>query len=414
MSGPADALARERLAALERDHLRRFLRRFEGAQGPRMTVDGRDVVVLASSNYLGLAAHPRVVEGAARAAREWGAAAGGSRLICGHLGLHDRLEERLAALVGFESALTFATGYQANATIIPALVGPGDLVVSDELAHASVVDGVRLSKAAVRVIPHNDVAALRAALDAGAPGAALGAETPGAPAGRTLVVLDGVYSMDGDVAPLRAMLAHARRAQAMVLLDDAHGIGVLGANGRGVLEHAGLGADDVDVLVGTLGKAIGSFGAFVACSRVVREYLLNVARGFVFSCALAPPALGAALAALDVLHDEPWRRLRVLEHASRLRGRLAEAGFDTGASETQIVPVLIGENAPTMALCEALLARGYFAQGIRWPSVARGTARLRLTALAEHDPRDLDAAVEALVDAASEVGVRVSTRARMA
>jgi len=405
VSGPADALARERLAGLERDHLRRFLRRFDGAQGPRMTVDGRDVVVLASSNYLGLAAHPRVIEGAARAAREWGAAAGGSRLICGHLGLHEELEERLAALVGFESALTFATGYQANATIIPALVGPGDVVVSDELAHASVVDGVRLSKATVRIVPHNDVAALRAALDSPA--------TDGT-GGRCLVVLDGVYSMDGDVAPLREMLAHARRAGAMVLLDDAHGVGILGANGRGVLEHAGLGAGDVDVLVGTLGKAIGSFGAFVACSRVVREYLLNVARGFVFSCALAPPALGAALAALDVLHEEPWRRVRVLEHAARLRRRIGDAGFDTGASATQIVPVVIGENAPTMALCEALLARGYFAQGIRWPSVARGTARLRLTTLAEHDPRDLDAAADALVDAAAEVGVRAAAQARMA
>ncbi|HEY2387559.1 MAG TPA: 8-amino-7-oxononanoate synthase [Candidatus Binatia bacterium] len=409
MSGPADALARERLAGLERDHLRRFLRRFDGAQGPRMTVDGRDVVVLASSNYLGLAAHPRVIEGAARAARDWGTAAGGSRLICGHLGLHEELEERLAALVGFESALTFATGYQANATIIPALVGPGDVVVSDELAHASVVDGVRLSKAAVRVVPHNDHAALSAALDHAASGAAAGGA-----GGRCLVVLDGVYSMDGDVAPLREMLAHARRAGAMVLLDDAHGIGVLGANGRGVLEHAGLGADDVDVLVGTLGKAIGSFGAFVACSRVVREYLLNVARGFVFSCALAPPALGAALAALAVLEEEPWRRIRVLEHAARLRRRVGDAGFDTGASETQIVPVLIGENAPTMALCEALLARGYYAQGIRWPSVARGTARLRLTALAEHEPRDLDAAADALVDAAAEVGVRAAPRVHMA
>jgi len=357
VSGPADALARERLADLERDHLRRFLRRFDGAQGPRMRVDGRDVVVLASSNYLGLAAHPRVVEGAARAAHEWGAAAGGSRLICGHLGLHEQLEERLAALVGCESALTFATGYQANATIIPALVGPGDVVVSDALAHASVVDGVRLSKAVVRIVPHNDIAALRAALDYAA--------STGGPGGRCLVVLDGVYSMDGDVAPLQEMLAHARRAGAMVLLDDAHGIGVLGANGRGVLEHAGLGAGDVDVLVGTLGKAIGSFGAFVGCSRVVREYLVNVARGFVFSCALAPPALGAALGALDVLDEEPWRRARVLEHAERLRRRLGGAGFDTGASETQIVPVLIGENAPTMALCEALLSRGYFAQGIR-------------------------------------------------
>jgi 8-amino-7-oxononanoate synthase len=404
VSRPADALARERLASLERDHLRRFLRRFDGAQGPRMRVDGRDVVVLASSNYLGLAAHPRVVEGAARAAREWGAAAGGSRLICGHLGLHEELEERLAALVAFESALTFATGYQANATIIPALVGPSDVVVSDELAHASVVDGVRLSKASVRIVPHNDAAALRAALDTAASGSG----------GRCLVVLDGVYSMDGDVAPLREMVAHARRAGAMVLIDDAHGVGVLGTNGRGVLEHVGLGAGDVDVLVGTLGKAIGSFGAFVACSRVVREYLLNVARGFVFSCALAPPALGAALAALDVLDEEPWRRVRVLEHAARLRRRVGDAGFDTGASATQIVPVLIGENAPTMALCEALLARGYFAQGIRWPSVARGTARLRLTALAEHDPRDLDAAVDALVDAAGEVGVRATPRARMA
>ncbi len=400
MSGPAEALAREHLAALERDHLRRSLRRFEGLQGPRMTVDGRPVVVLASSNYLGLAGHPRVVEGAARAAREWGAAAGGSRLICGHLALHEQLEDRLAALLGFESALTFATGYQANATIIPALVGAGDLVVCDELAHASAIDGVRLAKASVRVLPHNDATALAAALDA--------------PARRRLVVVDGVYSMDGDIAPLRQIVAHARRARAMVLLDDAHGIGVLGDHGRGVLEHAGLGADDVDVLVGTLGKAIGSFGAFVACSRLVREYLLNVARGFVFSCALAPPAVGAALAALDVLQDEPWRRARVLAHAARVRRRAAVAGFDTGASRTQIVPVLIGENAPTMALCEALLARGYFAQGIRWPSVARGTARLRLTALADHDPRDLDAAVDALADAAAEVGVTTAPSTRMA
>jgi 8-amino-7-oxononanoate synthase len=400
MNGPADTLARERLAALERNHLRRSLRRFEGLQGPRMSVDGREVVVLASSNYLGLAAHPVVVEGAVRAARDWGAAAGGSRLICGHLALHEQLEEALAALLGFESALVFATGYQANASIIPALVGRGDLVVSDELAHASVVDGVRLAKAEVRVFRHNDPAALAAALDA--------------PAGRRLVVVDGVYSMDGDIAPLREIVGHARRANAMVLLDDAHGIGILGSNGRGVLEHAGLGAEDVDVLVGTLGKALGSFGAFVACSRLVREYLLNVARGFVFSCALAPPALGAALAALEVLRDEPWRRRQLLEHAARLRTRVGAAGFDTGASRTQIVPVLIGENQPTMALCEALLARGYFAQGIRWPSVARGTARLRLTALCDHDPRDLDAAVDALVEAAAEVGVAAGTAGRMA
>ncbi len=397
---PADALARERLAALEREHLRRSLRRFEGAQAPRMSVDGREVVVLASSNYLGLAAHPRVVEGAAHAARTWGAAAGGSRLICGHLALHEELEERLAALVGSESALVFATGYQANATIIPALVGPGDLVVSDELAHASVVDGVRLAKAEVRVFRHSDPAALADALSA--------------PARRRLVVVDGVYSMDGDIAPLRQIVECARHAEAMVLLDDAHGIGVLGARGRGVLEHAGLGAGDVDVLVGTLGKALGSFGAFVACSRPVREYLLNVARGFVFSCALAPPALGAALAALQVLDDEPWRRARLHDHAARLRACVGAAGFDTGASQTQIIPVLIGENAPTMALCEALLTRGYFAQGIRWPSVARGPARLRLTAPSDHDPPHPHAPVNALVDAAAEVGVAPKSGPRMA
>lgn len=382
------AVAAETLAAIRARGTHRRMRVLAGAQAPRMQVDGREVLLFAGSNYLDLAAHPEVTEAAARAARDWGCAAGGSRLINGNLALHEELEAELATFLGVEAALVFATGYQANLGVIPALVGPGDAVVSDALVHASIIDGCRLSRAAVQVFAHGDPAALEEQLAAAA-----------AANRRTLVVLDGVYSMDGDRAPLAPMLAAARRHGALVLLDDAHGIGCLGAGGRGSAEAAGIAAGELDVLVGTLGKALGSFGAFVAGPAALRELLVNAARSFIFSCALAPPQVAAARAALALVAREPWRRERLQRNAARLRGGLAARGISTAPSETHIVPVRIGDNARTMAVCEALLAQGFYTQGIRHPSVPEGSARLRVTAMASHAETEIDALVAAIGDA---------------
>jgi len=384
-----DDIAHERLDAIRARGTHRRMRLLDGVQAPRMLVEGREVLLFAGSNYLDLAGHPAVTEAAARAARDYGCAAGGSRLINGNLSIHERLEEELAAFLGTESALVFSTGYMANAGVIPSLVGPGDAVVSDALVHASLIDGCRLARAAVYVFAHGDADALDARL----------AEVRAAHR-RVLVVLDGVYSMDGDVAPLDRLVPIAKRHGAVLLLDDAHGIGTLGANGRGSAEQLGVGLDreGVDVLVGTLGKALGSFGAFVAGPASLRELLVNVARPFIFSCALAPPQVEAARAALRLLATEPWRRAQLQANAARLRNRLATHGISTAPSTTQIVPVVLGENAAAMATCERLLERGFYAQGIRWPSVPEGTARLRITPMATH----LGAEIDALADAIAE------------
>ena len=385
------AVAAETLAAIRARGTHRRMRVLEGAQAPRMIVDRREVLLFAGSNYLDLAAHPEVTEAAARAARDWGCAAGGSRLINGNLALHEALEDELAAFLGVEAALAFSTGYQANLGVIPALVGPGDAVVSDALVHASIIDGCRLSRASVAVFAHGDADALAARLAEVAPAHR-----------RTLVALDGVYSMDGDRAPLAAMLAAARRAGALVLLDDAHGIGCLGAGGRGSAELEGVPLAEVDVLVGTLGKALGSFGAFVAGSAALRELLVNAARSFIFTCALAPPQVAAARAALRLVEREPWRREQLQRNAARLRAGLAARGISTAPSDTHIVPVRIGDNARTMAVCEALLARGFYAQGIRHPSVPEGTARLRITPMATHTEAEIDALVAAVAASLAE------------
>jgi 7-keto-8-aminopelargonate synthetase-like enzyme len=264
-------------------------------------------------------------------------------------------------------------------------VGEGDVVVSDALNHASIIDGARLSRADVRVFPHGDLEALDACLrDACASDA------------RVLLAVDGLYSMDGDFAPLAEMVTLAKRWGAMVLLDDAHGMGCLGAGGRGSAEHLGV-ASGIDVHLGTLGKALGSFGAFVAGSAKLRELLVNVSRSFIFSCALAPPQVEASRAALRVISDEPWRRWRLQANAARLRAHLADAGISTAPSTSHIVPVVIGDNATTMATCQALLEAGHYAQGIRHPSVPEGSARLRLTPMATHSEAEIDAVVAAIV-----------------
>jgi len=391
-------VAREKLGAIRARGTHRRMRVLDGAQAPRMLVDGRDVLLFASSNYLDLAQHPEVVEAATRAARDYGCAAGGSRLITGNLTLHEQLEEELAAFFGTPAALAFSTGYMANAGVIPALVGPEDAVVSDALVHASLIDGCKLARAAVHVFEHGDADSLDAVL-----------RTATTAHRRVLVVLDGVYSMDGDVAPLRELVPVARRYDAMVLLDDAHGTGVLGAKGRGSAEL--LGVDGIDVLVGTLGKALGSFGAFVAGSIALRELLVNTARPFIFSCALAPPQVEAARAALRIVAREPWRRERLQANAKRLRKRLAQAGISSAPSTTHIVPVRIGDNAATMATCERLLDRGFYAQGIRWPSVPEGSARLRITPMATHTDGEIDAFAEALCDEVANQTVLAEGRA---
>ncbi len=379
-------IADEVLGAIRARGTYRRMRVLDGAQGPRMRVEGREVLVFAGSNYLDLAHHPEVVEAAARAAREQGCAAGGSRLITGNLAGHEALEAELAEFLGTETALVWGTGYMANVGVLPALAGPGDAIVSDALNHASIIDGCRLARADVHVFRHGDLGHLAETLRAVAKSRR-----------RLVLVVDGVYSMDGDVAPLAAIVGLARESGAILVLDDAHGTGTLGKRGRGSAELFGV-EDGVDVLVGTLGKALGSFGAFVAGSARLRDLLVNVARSFIFSCALAPPQVEAARAALAVVRREPWRRESLQANAERLRRRLDAGGISTAPSTTHVVPVVVGENAATMSVCERLLERGFFAQGIRHPTVAEGTARLRLTPMATHQEAEIDALVDAVAE----------------
>jgi glycine C-acetyltransferase len=384
-----DTIADEALGEIHRGGTYRRMRTFRGAQGPRMQVEGRDVVHFAGSNYLDLAHHPEVVEAAAEAARAYGCAVGGSRLICGNTELHEALEAELAEFLGRSAALTFSSGYLANLGILPCLVRAGDLVLSDSLNHASIVDACRLSKAEIQVFPHGDVErlteALRVAREAGPRGQ------------RILLVLDGVYSMDGDLAPVAEMTRVAREYGALTVLDDAHGFGTLGSRGRGAAELCGA-ESGVDVYVGTLGKAVGSFGAFVAGSARLRELLINRARTFIFTCALAAPQIAAARAGLEIVRRDSERRSRLQANAALLRSELASRGIDTRPSTTQIVPVVVGGNARTMAVCERLLARGYYAQGIRYPSVPEGTARLRLTVMCSHEEREIRGVASAVAE----------------
>jgi len=378
-------IAAESLDGLRARGIHRRMRRLDGAQGPRMVVDGREVLVFAGSNYLDLARHPEVVEASVRAARDYGCASGGSRLITGNLAIHEALEEELAKFLGVQSGLVFNTGYMANAGVIPALVGRGDVVVSDALSHASIIDGCRLSRAETRVFPHGDLDVLEQALR----------EVAGRDR-RVLLAVDGVYSMDGDVAPLPELLALARRYGALLLLDDAHGTGTLGPAGRGSAELHGV--EGVDVHMGTLGKSLGSFGAFVAGAAELRELLVNLSRSFIFSCALSPPQVEAARAALTLVQREPWRRQALQRNADLLRDALAERGVSTRPSTTHILPVVLGTNQRTMDVCEALLARGFFAQGIRYPSVPEGAARLRLTPMATHTAEEIVALADAVAE----------------
>jgi len=381
----------ERLEELRDRGLHRRLRLVSGPQGPRVLLDGQPVLLLCSNNYLGLADHPRVRHAAAEAALRWGAGAGASRLISGNMEPHRRLEERLAEFKGYEGALLFGSGYLANTGTIAALAGRGEVVFSDELNHASIIDGCRLSRAETFVYRHADVEHLAWGLrEAGGRG--------------SLIVTDGVFSMDGDVAPLEELARLARVHGCRLMVDEAHATGALGPGGRGSVAAAGL-SDEVDLVIGTLGKALGSYGAYVCAGREVVDYLVNSARPFVFSTAPPPPVLAAAGAALELLESNPHRVERLRANAATLREVLAAEGMAVGGSETQIVPVEVGDAERTMALCERILERGVFAQGIRPPTVPEGSSRLRFTVMATHRAGELRRAAKLVGAAAREMGI---------
>lgn len=376
----------EALADLADADLLRVLTYCDGAPGPEVEIDGVPHILLASNNYLGLANDPAVVAGARAALEAYGAGAGASRLVTGSLDLHRQLEERIAALKRCEDALVFPTGFQANVGTIPALVGRGDAIFSDELNHASLIDGCRLSGAEVVRYPHADAAALEAAVRAAGP-------RP-----RRLIVTDTVFSMDGDLAPLPAIVAIAERHACMLMVDEAHATGVLGATGAGALEHFGL-EGRVPVVMGTLSKALGAQGGYVAGDRDLCDYLRTRDRGFVFTTALAPAAAGAALAALDVVRDQPERRARLKELVARLVGGARDLGYEVLPTDSAVVGVLIGEAADALAVAASLRRDRVWAPAIRPPSVPPGTARLRLTVMATHEDRHIDRALDALASA---------------
>jgi len=384
----------EELEMLKAQGLHRRMRRIAGSQGSRVVVDGREALLLCSNNYLGLADHPRLREAAVRAVERYGTSSGASRLVSGTMELHSLLEERIARFKGTGAALVFNSGYAANSGIIPALVGKGDVVFSDRLNHASIVDGCLLSRATMVRYPHNDTAALRRLLERH--------ET----SGRRLIVTDGVFSMDGDMAPLRELAALKREFGALLMVDDAHGTGVLGETGRGSAELQGVMAD-IDIHMGTLGKALGSFGAYAAASEEIIDYLANRARSFIFSTSLPPAVLAASLAALDLV-DSPEGaalRARLARNTALFREGLRAAGFDTMGSETQIVPLFVGGAEETMAFTARLLEKGVFAQGIRPPTVPAGTCRLRCTLMATHAGEELARAVALMAEIGTEMGV---------
>jgi 8-amino-7-oxononanoate synthase len=381
---------RQRLEELRERGLYRRMRLVAGPQGPRVTLDGRGVLLLCSNNYLGFADHPRVRTAAAEAAMRYGVGAGASRLVSGNMTLHRRLEERLADFERTERCVLFGSGYLANTGVISALAREGDVVFSDALNHASIIDGCRLARAETFVYDHLDTEHLECGLH----------EAQGR---ASLIVTDGVFSMDGDVAPLAEIVELAGRYDARVMVDEAHATGALGPGGRGSVAAAGL-EGEVDVVVGTLGKALGGYGAYACCDEQTASYLVNTARTLIFSTGPPPTSVAAALAALELLCSEPRRVERLQRNARVLRDALAEEGFDLPPGDTQIVPVVLG--APELALdvCERALSRGVFAQAIRPPTVPAGTARLRLSAIATHTPAELVWAARQLAAAAAEAG----------
>lgn len=382
----------DRLQELRDRGLHRRTRLVSGPQGPHVVVDGRPALLLCSNNYLGLADHPRVREAAADAAMRWGVGAGASRLVSGTMTVHKRLEDRLAAFEGTEAAVLFGSGYLANTGVISAIAQSGGVVFSDELNHASLIDGCRLAGAETVVYNHCDLDHLEWSVS----------KASGRP---TVIVTDSVFSMDGNIAPLEGIVNVARRYGSRTIVDEAHGTGVVGPEGRGAVEAAGL-TGEIDVVIGTLGKALGSYGAYAACSAEMAEWLTNRSRTLIFSTAPPPPAVAGAMEALTILEEEPRRVDRLRSNGRAFRKALRANGFDVDDGQTPIIPLIVGSAAAATDLCEEALARGVYSQAIRPPTVPDGTSRLRMSVMATHKAAELEKAAAVLAEACLTTGLR--------
>ena len=376
-----------RLDQLSQQGMLRSLRVVDG-QGPKVNINGREALLLCSNNYLGIAEHPALTEAMLVATRQYGTGSGASRLVSGTMPPHGALEERIACFKGSAAALLFNSGYAANSGILQGLFGPDDVIFSDELNHASIIDGCRLARARTVVYPHCDVSGL----------AELMADEKPQRKGRWLIVTDGVFSMDGDKAPLAELCDLKEEHDALLMVDDAHGTGVLGKRGRGTGEYFDC-LDRIDLHMGTLGKALGCAGAYLAAEQVVIDTLINNSRAFIFSTSLPPGVPAAAMAAFDLVDSEEGRLLRNKLEANRkqLAGLLTAGGMDLLGSTTQIIPVLSKDPEPTMKMTARLLEDGIFLQGIRPPTVAPGLCLLRATAMASHEPADLERAAKQIL-----------------
>ncbi len=377
MKGPASpAWVHADLCHIDEAHARRTLRVVESHVGRRLQVEGREMLNFSSNDYLGLAGHPELAQASSAAAMIWGAGTGGSRLVTGTLAIHRQLERELAVLKGTDDAVLFSTGYQANVGILQSLM-PEGAIFSDELNHASLVDGCRLAGARTCIYRHRDMDHLSELL------------ANNADAARKLIVTDGVFSMDGDLAPLPRIAELAQLHHALAMVDDAHATGVLGA-GQGSAHHFGV-ADRIHIHMGTLGKALGSFGAFAATSRELVDLLINRARSFIFTTALPPSAVGASLAALKILREQPQIVTRLTENGAMLRRGLREMGFDVPCDPTPIISLVLGSNRRALAWSRALWDMGIWVVAIRPPTVPQGSARLRVTVSADHTSDDIAA-----------------------
>jgi glycine C-acetyltransferase len=390
----------EELAALRERHLYRPLRIMSSAQGPVVSVDDRRVISLSSNDYLGLTHHPRMREATIAATRDLGAGSGAVRTIAGTMSVHEALEEELARFKGVDAVLTFQSGFTANTGVIPTITGETDLIVSDELNHASIIDGMRLSKAPRKIYPHGDVEALRGVLRQAVEGGREG----GGPYRLILVVTDGVFSMDGDIAPLPGVVGAAEEFGAAVLVDDAHASGVLGRGGRGSVDHFGL-HGRVAIQVGTLSKAVGVLGGYVAGSRDLRDILIQRARPFLFSTSHPPGVAAACREAIRIMGEEPELIERLWANTRRFKAELSRLGFDTGRSETPITPVILGDSETTIRFSARLFEEGVFATSVVYPTVALDRARIRTIVTAAHTDQMLDEALAAFAKVGHELGL---------
>ncbi|MEK7841116.1 MAG: 8-amino-7-oxononanoate synthase, partial [Deltaproteobacteria bacterium] len=368
----------QELSQLKDAGLYRCLSLIQSPQGPKVKINGTEVILLCSNNYLGLANHPKIKQAAIKAIEKYGFGSGASRLVSGNMELHAELEQRLARFKGAEAALVFNSGYHANIGIISALIGRGDVIFSDKLNHASIIDGGILSRAKFIRYPHKDINALESLLKK---------HSSFNTHHSTLIVTDGVFSMDGDIAPLKELLELAGKYNCILMVDDAHATGVLGANGKGTLEHFGIENPNI-IQMGTLGKALGCFGAYVAGSKKLVDYLINRARSFIYTTSLPPSVCAAGIAALDIIENEPQLRVDLRNRVLYFRTELKQAGLDTLNSETQIIPILVGEAEKAARISRDLLDKGIFLQAIRPPTVPKGTSRLRVTLMANHSYDD--------------------------